>query len=90
MQLTDETQPLGMKALDGITFILINFAVMFVLVLMKFEIRMLRKKNTVWNLNNDIHVYAMTYLIFKTYFISFYGTTISICFLSLTIAYFLL
>jgi hypothetical protein len=51
---------------------------------------MLRKKNSVWNLDNDIHVYALAYLIFKTYFISFNGTTISICFLSLSVAYFLL
>lgn len=51
---------------------------------------MLRKKNTVWNLDNDIHVYALLYIIFKTYFISFNGTTISICFLSLAAWYFLL
>jgi hypothetical protein len=51
---------------------------------------MLRKKNSVWNLSNDIHVYALAYFAFKTYFISFNGTTISICFLSLAVTYFLL
>jgi hypothetical protein len=51
---------------------------------------MLRKKNSVWNLNNDIHVYGLAYLAFKTYFITINGTTISICFLSLAVTYFLL
>lgn len=60
---------------------------MFLLV--KFEIRMLRKRNNVWNLDNDLHLYALSFIALKTYFISFYGTTISICLLSLGISYFL-
>jgi hypothetical protein len=51
---------------------------------------MLRKKNSVWNLSNDIHVYALGYITFKCYFISLNGTLISICLLSLAVAYFLL
>ncbi len=51
---------------------------------------MLRKKNSVWNLSNDIHVYALAYITFKCYFISLNGTIISICLLSLAVAYFLL
>lgn len=90
LKLGEGSQSAGNQALNAITLIFINLSVLIVLVLLKFELRMLRKKNTVWNLNNDIHVYALAYLIFKTYFISFNGTTISICFLSLTIAYFLL
>ena len=90
IQAGDQNQGGGMRALSVITFILINLPVVMVLFLLKFEIRMLRKKNSVWNLDNDIHVYALAYLIFKTYFISFNGTTISICFLSLSVAYFLL
>lgn len=90
VQMGESRQEDGMQALSAITFILINLTVLAVLVLLKFEIRMLRKKNSVWNLDNDIHVYALGYLAFKTYFISLNGTTISICFLSLAVAYFLL
>ena len=41
-------------------------------------------------MSNDIHVYALAYITFKSYFISLNGTLISICLLSLVVAYFLL
>ena len=76
--------------MNSLTFIFINIAAIFVLFLLKFELRMLRKKNRVWNLDNDLHVYAFSYLIFKTYYITFNGTNIPICFISLIVAYYLL
>lgn len=90
LQIGDQKQSAGTQVLNVLTFLFINFTTLVVLVMLKFEIRMLRKKNSVWNLSNDIHVYGLAYLIFKTYFISLNGTTISICFLSLAVAYFLL
>jgi hypothetical protein len=90
VQAGDPSQATGGRVIYALTFLFINLTVLVVLVSLKFEIRMLRKKNSVWNLSNDIHVYALAYITFKCYFISLNGTVISICLLSLAVAYFLL
>jgi len=54
----------------------------------KFNIRLLRKKNTLWNLSNDPQLYALAYRAFKTVFLSHNGATVSLCFLSLVVWFF--
>jgi hypothetical protein len=74
---------LGLLVLSGIVIVLLVMSFLALAIYLKFNIRVTRKKNQFWNLDNDLHLYAMIYLIFKTYMISLNGVTVSICFLSL-------
>jgi hypothetical protein len=76
---------------DGATLTLlaaINLAlsipfVIIILVCVKFELRLMRKKNIIWNLDNDVHFYGTFYLIFKTFVIAYSDNSVSLCLLSL-------
>lgn len=72
-----------MLALSGVAIVLLVMVLLSLVIYLKFNIRVIRKKNIFWNLDNDLHLYAMIYLIFKTFMISLNGVTVSICFLSL-------
>jgi hypothetical protein len=59
-----------------------------IVIYLKFNIRMIRKKNSLWNLDNDLHLYGFIYLAFKASFLSVHPPTIAICFLSLVVWHF--
>ena len=45
----------------------------------------MRKRNLFWNLDNDIHLYGLLYLVFKSLVISLNGVSASICVLSVAV-----
>jgi len=87
-QISNSTSSIPIMVLSGIVLVLLSMSVKVLAVYLKFNIRVMRKKNLFWNLDNDLHLYGMIYLIFKAVFLSLNGVTISICFLSLVAWYF--
>jgi len=54
-----------------------------ILLTLKFELRVMRKQNIFWNLDNDVQFYGLSYVVFKTFIISFTDVSASLCLLSL-------
>ena len=81
--MVDFTDGAMLTILGTVNFILCVPCLAVILVCMKFELRIMRKKNIFWNLDNDVHFYATLFLLFKTTVITFSGNSISLCLLSL-------
>lgn len=87
-QFYNPNSTISIRILSSIVLVLLITSAVALVVYLKFNIRVLRKKNIFWNLDNDLHVYALVYLIYKAVLLSFTQITISICFLSLVVWYF--
>jgi hypothetical protein len=69
--------------LGTLNFILCAPCLAVILVCVKFELRIMRKKNIFWNLDNNVHFYATLFLLFKTTVVTLNNVSISLCLLSL-------
>jgi hypothetical protein len=86
--MVDPGSDLNSSILGGVTAFTTVVPVIALLVQIKFEIRMLRKKVTLWNLDNDVHFYGSVFLVFKTIVVAFSGATIPLCLLSIGVWYY--
>lgn len=83
--MSDPKNELTLKLLPSAAFFSTLPTIAIILLTLKFELRMLRKNNVFWNLDNDIHFYGISYLIFKTIVITLTDVSVCLCLVSLVV-----
>lgn len=79
----DPNATIGVNIFAGIFFFTSIISIIVSFLAVKFDLRMMRKKNVFWNLDNDVHFYGVLYLVFKTMIITLTDVSVSLCLLSL-------
>ena len=59
-----------------VEMVLVHMVLVMVIIVVKFNIRMIRKDNELWNVDNEFHLYGYVFMVFKVYLIAVEGVSL--------------